>query len=87
MKEHSQHKHRRRQLPTLQYLYLYNNQITDQGLASLQAPPSAGVLPSLERRYLANNQITDEGCAALAATLRGPALRVPTFASLGSPLQ
>ena len=50
------------------------NQINDQGLASLLAPPTAGVWLSLQLLYLFGNQITDEGCAALASALRGGAL-------------
>ena len=59
--------------------YLNQNQITDQGLASLLASPTAGVLPSLTFLNLNGNQITDEGCATLAVALRSgalPALRV-----------
>ena len=56
-------------------------QITDQGVASLLAPPTAGVLPSLETLYLDDNQITDAGCAALASALRGGAL--PALKELG----
>ena len=65
-----------RQLPKLERLYLYGNQITDQGVVSLLlvAPPTAGVLPSLHTLDLSSNQITDEGCAALASALRGGAL-------------
>ena len=68
-----------RQLPELRTLYLNQNQITDQGLASLLASPTAGVLPSLTFLNLNGNQITDEGCATLAVALRSgalPALRV-----------
>ena len=51
-----------RQLPKLEYLYLNENHITDQGLASLLAPSTTDVLPSLHTLYLSSNQITDEGC-------------------------
>ena len=63
-----------RQLPKLETLSLRGNEITDQGLASLLAPPTAGVLPSLATLWLDGNQITDEGCATLASALRGGAL-------------
>ena len=48
-------------------------------MASLLAPPTAGVLTSLEKLDLKDNQITDEECGALASALRGgalPALKV-----------
>ena len=48
--------------------------MSPQGLASLLAPPTAGVLPTLEDLDLQDKQITDEGCAALASALRGGAL-------------
>ena len=63
-----------RQLPKLKQLLLHSNQIGDQGLASLLAPPTAGVLPSLQALYLMDNQITDDGCAVLASALRDGAL-------------
>ena len=63
-----------RQLPQLQTLALLNNQITDQGLASLLAPPTAGVLMKLKTLDLDENQVTDEGCAALAAAIHSGAL-------------
>ena len=69
------------ELPRLKVLWLVKDQITDQGVASLLAPPTAGVLPSLEHLILINNQITDEGCAALASALRGGAL--PALKELG----
>ena len=52
-------------------------------MASLLAPPTAGVLPSLEQLYLYSNQITDEGCAALASALRGGALPAVSDLRLG----
>ena len=63
-----------RQLPALESLFLRFNQITDQGLASLLALATAGVLMSLQSLNLYDNQITDEGCAALASALGGGAL-------------
>ena len=63
-----------RRLPTLKSLFLGYNQIGDRGVASLLAPPTAGVLTSLQLLSLRDNQITDEGCAALASALRGGAL-------------
>ena len=72
-----------RLLPKLEQLYLHNNQITDQGVASLLAPPTAGVLPSLQIIWFDENQITDEGCAALASALRNGALPVLKTLDLG----
>ena len=72
-----------RQLPKLERLFLNDNQIGDQGLASLLAPPTAGVLTSLKDLSLQNNQITDEGCAALASALRNGALPVLKTLDLG----
>ena len=63
----------------LKNLGLSSNNITDEGVASLLAQPTAGKLKSLESLYLDYNQITDAGCAALASALRGgklPALKV-----------
>ena len=58
-----------RQLPKLEYLPLNNNQITDQGLASLLAPLTAGVLPSLEQLHIdratRSDEITDEACTSV----------------------
>ena len=55
-------------------------------MASLLAPPAAGVLPSLEQLHLGYNQITDEGCATLASALRDGALPELTMLRLdGNP--
>ena len=48
--------------------------MSPQGLVSLLAPPTAGVLPTLEDLDLQDNQITDEGCAALGSSLGNGAL-------------
>ena len=73
-----------RQLP-LEKLFLDENQIGDQGLAALLAPPTAGVLASLGFLSIGRNQITDEGCAALAAALSGALPALNMLALHGNP--
>ena len=63
-----------RRLPPLKNLFLEGTNITDEGVASLLAQPTAGVLTALEELFLKCNQITDAGCATLASALRGGAL-------------
>ena len=64
----------RRLPPRLKVLTLVNGNITDEGVASSVAPPTAGAFKSLEELDLYGNQITDAGCATLASALRGGAL-------------
>ena len=63
-----------RHLPPLRLLFLTGTNITDEGVASLVAQPTAGALEALEQLWLNRNQITDAGCATLASALRGGAL-------------
>ena len=51
-------------------------------MASLLAPPTAGVLPTLEDLDLQDNQITDEGCAALGSSLGNGALPALNYLGL-----
>eukprot|EP00320_Phaeocystis_rex_P021048 CAMPEP_0119078424 /NCGR_PEP_ID=MMETSP1178-20130426/100724_1 /TAXON_ID=33656 /ORGANISM="unid sp, Strain CCMP2000" /LENGTH=314 /DNA_ID=CAMNT_0007060873 /DNA_START=28 /DNA_END=973 /DNA_ORIENTATION=- len=67
-----------RKLRKLKTLNLVSNQIGNRGLASLLAPPTAGVLDSLEFLYLNDKMITDAGRATLVSALHDgvlPALK------------
>ena len=44
-------------------------QITDQGVASLLAPPTAGVLPSLEILGLGDNQYTQRAYGGVSSVI------------------
>ena len=61
-----------RQLPKLDQLFLYNNQITDQGLASLLAPPTTGVLRADRSRGAPPPRQPDHRRGLRRARLRPP---------------
>ena len=71
-----------RRRPALEWLILYANPLSNEGLAALVAPPPAagapppttGGLAKLTKLSLDQTQITDAGCAALAAALESGAL-------------
>ena len=64
-------------------LGLDGTNITDEGVASLVAQPTAGALKSLKELRLDRNQITDAGCATLASALRGGSLPAINQLELG----
>ena len=55
-------------------LDLSDTSMGDEGVASLVAQPTRGVLQSLEFMDLSQNQMTDAGCATLVSALTGGAL-------------
>ncbi|EOD26951.1 hypothetical protein EMIHUDRAFT_114844 [Emiliania huxleyi CCMP1516] len=57
--------------PRLEKLYLYDNQIGDEGCKALAAAlGKEGAAPRLEELTLGENKLGDEGCKALAAALK-----------------
>ena len=74
-----------RRLPALEFCFVHDNPLGDEGLAALVVPPpppppagaplpTTGVLTKLKTLFLDETQVTDAGCAALAAALDGGAL-------------
>ena len=61
-------------LPSLEYLFLGNNQIGDAGLSALAEAVGNGALPQLNRLVLSENAIGDIGISALASACANGAL-------------
>ena len=62
-----------RRLPKLDHLYLHDDNIGDEGVASLIGDIGEKDWPSLEFLWLSNNKITDAGMAALLAAIEAGA--------------
>ena len=61
-------------LPSLEYLFLGNNQIGDVGLSALAEAVGKGALPALQTLALSHNNIGDAGLSALAEAVGKGAL-------------
>ena len=73
-------------MPSLKELHLWNNQISDAGVAALASALRGGAMPSCKELHLFNNQISDAGFGALATALRGGEMPSCTFVGLhGNP--